>query len=146
MYCVYTVSFFFFFLWRESKFIEYSLHRCLSDLLKQCCNITALITFLPVSLCQKMSDHPSIYFCYIHFYFLLSLEIWILVIGLSGKAKSMTVCCQCDTEYLTGNTASFTFVLSNCHVVCLHSNELWRSGGMILEVIYRHSYFSSLLV
>lgn len=31
-------------------------------------------------------------------------------------------------------------VLSSCHVVCLHSNELWWSVGTVLEVIYRHWY------
>lgn len=52
----------------ESKRIAYSLHRCLSKLLEQGYNITAQIPLTPISVCQKMSKHPSIYSCCIYLF------------------------------------------------------------------------------
>ncbi len=121
--CVYGVCF----PWQcESKNIAYSLHGCLSKLFEQGYNITAQITLTPISVCQKMSNHPSIYFCYI--YFFLSPEIWILVISSCWREKSMTVCCKCYTEYQTGNTAT--------HALCYQAVMLFVYIAMSYDEVW----------
>lgn len=75
---------------------------------------------------KEMSNHPSFCFCYI--YFFLSPEIWILVIGLSWREESVTVCCKCDTQYLTGNTAT--------HTVCYQAVVLFVYIAMSYDEVW----------
>lgn len=133
--CVYSVCF----PWQwQSKCIAYSLHRCLSKLLEQGYNITAQITITPMSVCQK--SQTILQFTSVIFIFSLPRN---MNPGnkpvLRGKIYDSLL--QVWYWILDRKYSYSYFVLSICHVVCLHSNELWWSVGGVLEVIYRHSVF-----